>query len=260
MAKKNPEKDVNNLLNQLNQDLESFIERFIRSSTDIESWGTLSNGLKFKDNEDCEEHELSCSVSNKQITSLYKNIDSIIHHIKNKSAELRELAIKDSLTGLYNRHFFNEVIEREVARGERNSEVVSFIMIDLDKLKQINDGLGHLTGDKMLVEASNLIKNTVRKSDMVFRFGGDEFLVLMVNSDCGMTNYMIKRLIDACGKWNNDNEKEYGCRLSFSIGCSTCYKCDDILEALNEADARMYKNKKEKKETEMRLKQSINHN
>ncbi len=263
MTKGDQDKDnIHHLLERFNNDLERFIREFIDSSADIGDWGTLSEKTETVTNsekgyEGLKEIGPSFDV---RISALYKNIDAIISHVKNKSAELRELAIKDSLTGLYNRHFFNEVIEREVARGERNSEVVSFIMMDLDNLKDINDNLGHLTGDRILVEAAKMIKKTVRKSDMVFRFGGDEFLALMINADCEMTNRMIRRLAESSDRWNRDYEKEYGCRLSFSIGCSTCYRCADILASLNEADSRMYQNKRVKKNSETVLKRSVTPN
>lgn len=186
-------------------------------------------------------------ISEEPVRALYENINTLVYHLKNREDKLHELAIKDNLTGRYNRHFFNEVIEREIARIERSNEVVSFIMIDLDGLKQINDNLGHLTGDKILVECAELINKTARKSDIVFRFGGDEFLVLLANADCEKTTVMIKRLLEKTQKWNMENAEEYGCRLSFSIGCSTCKNCHEILKTLNEADKRMYQNKKYRK-------------
>jgi len=168
--------------------------------------------------------------------------------------------MKDQLTGLYNRHFFNEIIEREANRIERTGEVISFIMMDMDDLKYINDNLGHLTGDKILIEGARLLCQNVRKADIVFRFGGDEFLVLLVNADCDDTEYMIRRFINAVDTWNKDRAGEYGCKMSFSIGCSTCKSCSAILKTLNEADERMYRNKKAKKESALFQKQSAHLN
>jgi len=195
----------------------------------------------------CFECEVFKIISEEPLRLLYENINTLIFHVKDKGIKLQELAIKDQLTGLYNRHFFNEVIEREAARSNRTAEPLSFIMIDLDYFKQINDTLGHLTGDKILIEAALLIKKTLRKADLLFRFGGDEFLVILPNTDCAKSNYMVERLLTAVIDWNKDNETTYGCKLSFSIGCSTCEKGCDFLKALKEADDKMYQDKTKKR-------------
>jgi len=224
------------------------------SSEDHRCWlqvGTLCGGKvqgefakKYKT---CFECDVLKIISGDPVRMLCENINTLIFHLKDKTIKFHELAIKDPLTGLYNRHFFNEIIEREMASIERKSETLSFIMIDIDHFKEINDTLGHLAGDKVLIEAATLIKNTARKADLAFRFGGDEFLVLLTNADCDKTTNMVGRLGDAIELWNKDNANAYGCRLSFSIGCSTCGKECDIHSALKDADEKMYQNKKEKK-------------
>lgn len=181
------------------------------------------------------------------IRRIYEDIDILIFHLQDRASRFRKLALIDSLTGLYNRHFFNEIIEREMSRAGRKSEIVSFMMMDIDNFKDVNDTLGHLAGDSLLVETGTLLKETVRKSDLVFRFGGDEFLVLMANADCCETENMVSRLLKELDKWNDEKAASYGRRLSLSIGCATCAKNCDIHDALNEADAEMYANKKGKK-------------
>ncbi len=192
---------------------------------------------------DCEVFKV---ISEQPVRTLYENINTLIFHLNNRASRLRELSIIDHLTGMYNRHFFNEVIEREFARLKKNGEAVSFIMIDMDHLKQINDTLGHLTGDKILVESANLIRNSVRKSDLVFRFGGDEFMVLMMNTSCGKSARVARRLGEETVRWNNNNAQKFGCVISFSLGCSTSDDSNNLLATLNEADVKMYRNKKEK--------------
>lgn len=223
------------------------------SSKDYHCWllvGTMCGGEvqgEFaKKYETCFDCKVFRIISKEPVRLLYENINTIISHLKNWESRLLEFAIKDQLTGLYNRHLFNEIIEREMTRAERDGQAISFIMTDLDDLKHINDTLGHLTGDRMLVETAKLIKDTVRRSDLVFRFGGDEFLVLMVNADCDKVTNMVDRLLYRVDRWNKDNADTYGCRLSLSIGCSTCEKGGDVLEALRDADAKMYQNKMKK--------------
>jgi diguanylate cyclase (GGDEF)-like protein len=194
----------------------------------------------------CSECDVFKSAYKEPLRALYENINVLIFHLQDKVTKFKDIAIRDYLTGLYNRHFFNEVIEREIASVERRDEPLSFIMIDMDNFKKINDTQGHLTGDRLLIEAARLIKNTVRKADLVFRYGGDEFLVLLMKADCEKTGFMIERLSKAVGKWNNEKAEKFGCTMSFSIGCSTFEKGSDMNSALMKADERMYQEKKKK--------------
>jgi diguanylate cyclase (GGDEF)-like protein/PAS domain S-box-containing protein len=92
---------------------------------------------------------------------------------------LRQQAIHDALTGLYNRHYLEEALSRELYRQERNGQPLSIIMMDLDHLKKINDFYGHAAGDAVLRELGKLIRRSIRVSDMPCRYGGDEFVLVM---------------------------------------------------------------------------------
>ena len=93
------------------------------------------------------------------------------------------MGIRDRLTGLYNRHYFNDVIRRELARSRRHGVAISVLLIDVDRFKQINDVRGHQIGDEVLQFVANYLTACVRESDLVFRWGGDEFLVLLTQAD-----------------------------------------------------------------------------
>ncbi len=188
-------------------------------------------------------------ISQDPLRRLYENIDVLIYHLQEKAASFHNLAIIDPLTGLYNRHLFNEIIEREISRADRRLERLSFIMMDLDDFKSINDTLGHLTGDKVLTDAAQLIKQAARREDLAFRFGGDEFLVLMTKAGCQEAAHMMKRLQESIERWNSEEGRRLGCVMSISTGCATCTQSCDIQSALSEADSKMYENKKKKKKT-----------
>ena len=194
----------------------------------------------------CFECDVHKRIAEEPVRALYERISTLIFHLNDKAVKLNELAIKDPLTGLYNRHFFNEIVKRDVASANRKDETLSFIIIDLDNFKRINDTLGHLTGDRILIEAAGLFANTIRKADLAIRYGGDEFLIFVRDGDCDKTANLIMRLQDVVEKWNNDNAEVFGCRLSFSAGCSVCGNNCDINAALMEADERMYINKRGK--------------
>ncbi len=107
---------------------------------------------------------------------------------------LRESALKDSLTGLYNRRFLQEYTETLIAGVLRREKAVGLIMCDLDFFKQVNDLYGHNIGDEVLKETSNVIKKSIRTSDLVVRFGGEEFLVLMLDINEGETLNVAEKI------------------------------------------------------------------
>lgn len=107
-----------------------------------------------------------------------KNIELEI--LNNK---LNDLAVKDHLTGLYNRRYFYENIEKEIVKAKRIGYSISLIMIDLNDFKKVNDSLGHEEGDRLLKGFGNICQQLLRKDfDFVIRFGGDEFIIVLL--DC----------------------------------------------------------------------------
>lgn len=103
--------------------------------------------------------------------------------LEQKNEELRQLSITDQLTQLYNRRYLQEVLKREFSRAKRYRSKLSCLIADIDHFKIINDKYGHLQGDAVLRELAALIKNTTREVDIPFRFGGEEFLVLLPETD-----------------------------------------------------------------------------
>jgi diguanylate cyclase (GGDEF)-like protein len=94
-------------------------------------------------------------------------------------AELRQLVITDALTGCFNRRHFEEIIGREIQRHRRYEIPLSLVFVDVDHFKAVNDSLGHEAGDRVLKLVARVLVEHVRQADYVFRWGGDEFLVLM---------------------------------------------------------------------------------
>jgi diguanylate cyclase (GGDEF)-like protein/PAS domain S-box-containing protein len=108
-------------------------------------------------------------------------LEQRLRKIEALEAELREQAIRDPLTGLFNRRYFNESIEREIARSQRAGEPLSIILVDVDHFKEINDTYGHQVGDAFLVIVANRLQNNSRRSDIITRYGGEEFLLVLPN-------------------------------------------------------------------------------
>jgi len=102
---------------------------------------------------------------------------------RSKFEETERSAVTDSLTGLYNRRFFAATFEREVRRGRRHGMMLSLIMLDLDGFKEINDEYGHLFGDLVLRRVARLVRRAIRESDTACRYGGEEFAVILPETD-----------------------------------------------------------------------------
>ena len=119
----------------------------------------------------------------KRVENSLKNANELlkfqVDEIKKLQSDLREQALHDPLTGLYNRRYLSETIEREIAVAKREKKHLSVIVMDLDHFKNINDTFGHQVGDQFLTEFANLIGNRIRKSDTACRYGGEEFLLVL---------------------------------------------------------------------------------
>ena len=102
--------------------------------------------------------------------------------LKVANEKLRDAAVRDSLTGLYNHRFFQEVLEREVNRAVRHERPIALMMVDIDNFKKVNDQYGHPTGDQVLKAIAQAIVKDTRRSDVVARYGGEEFVVILPES------------------------------------------------------------------------------
>lgn len=111
-----------------------------------------------------------------------------------KTEKLYELATRDGLTGVYNRAFYIESFNKKVHESLRNNRPFSLILLDLDYFKQINDEYGHLTGDEVLKSIAILLKSQLRESDLICRWGGEEFSILLLDTDLKSASYVAEKL------------------------------------------------------------------
>ena len=153
--------------------------------------------------------------------------------------QLEKRANLDFLTHTLNRHRFTELYEYELSSARRYKRPLSVAMIDLDDFKHINDAFGHKIGDEALMALSKLLKAQLRSADLIGRFGGDEFIVAMPETDFSQAQTTFKRIREALAAFNQS--EQLPCKLSVSIGISSS---DSGYEGLIErADAAMYQSK-----------------
>ena len=163
--------------------------------------------------------------------------------------ELLSLSMTDSLTGLHNRRGFISLAEQQLKLSNRNKRGMQLYFADLDGLKWINDTLGHEEGDKAIIEAATVFKETFRTSDIIARLGGDEYAALAVDITDANSEIFTARLQSLIDTRNNQENRRY--RLSISVGCSY-YDPENpcsLDELMAHADKLMYEHKQKKKGT-----------
>ncbi len=155
-----------------------------------------------------------------------------------------ELAFTDGLTGLYNRRYLMEQIEREVSRAERSKRPLSLIMIDLDELKAINDRFGHHEGDGILKGLGSIIKVNTRASDVAARWGGDEFMLLTPETGSKSARKISERIRAQVERYRTKIDgKEV--RISISIGIASYpAHASEVTQLLQRVDEAMYSAKR----------------
>ncbi len=165
---------------------------------------------------------------------------------KQLELELKQLLITDNLTGLYNQRHFLTVLERELERAKRYRRPLSLACIDLDNFKQVNDAFGHLEGNNALRFTAHAIQGQVRETDLAFRYGGDEFMVLLPETsrkEAEVICCRIKASFDQC--WAEEWSPKRGCPVvSLSMGIAECDRHESMDALVRRADDTMYEVKK----------------
>jgi diguanylate cyclase (GGDEF)-like protein len=157
-------------------------------------------------------------------------------------SKLRRMVITDPLTGCRNRRFFEEVIGRELQRHRRYGIPMSVLFVDVDRFKAVNDTLGHDVGDRVLREVAAFLLSNIREADYVFRWGGDEFLVLLSCGEEEARRRGIALQVDFA-RYSTAATLPQG--VGLSIGSAEVTETsDDVLGLIKVADERMYENKR----------------
>lgn len=172
---------------------------------------------------------------------LFIVVSELLVHLHAALTRERALARTDPLTGLANSLSFTEIAEREIAVARRTGRSLSLIWIDLDGFKQINDDLGHATGDAVLAQVGAAVRRSTRRTDVAARMGGDEFAVLLPETDLAGASVIVEKIVAGVGQNVTIEDR----RISMSIGALVCEKVlPDLDMILKKADDLMYEVKR----------------
>ncbi|MEK6945379.1 MAG: GGDEF domain-containing protein [Nanoarchaeota archaeon] len=167
-------------------------------------------------------------------------IDSLFKSIDESFSLIYDLAIHDEKTGLYNHKFFETELEMEIEKAKRDQQKLSLIITDIDFFKKINDKYGHIKADELLAQLAKVLQKQVRKSDVIARFGGEEFFILLPETNFEKAKRLSSRLKNAI---HSDNFlKKHG--LTVSGGITQFRKNDSKKSFKSRADKALYEAKK----------------
>lgn len=161
-----------------------------------------------------------------------------------RTHQLRELASREPLTGLYNRRHFNEMLERQFSEAVRYNTDLSCLMIDLDEFKAANDAFGHQLGDELLVLTAGTIVGQLRTADLAARYGGDEFIILLPQTDAERAHILAERMVE---RFSRDVAERFpNVRVSMSVGIASLQLLEpkDAESLIRHADRALYDAKK----------------
>ncbi|APG27300.1 hypothetical protein A7E78_05255 [Syntrophotalea acetylenivorans] len=184
---------------------------------------------------DCLSLDQSCREAAVQI-GWHLNNKHRIELLRRSEANLARKAVTDSLTGLFNRGYFDADLEQKTILAHRTGRPLTLLLADLDHFKTVNDNYGHLAGDQVLQSFAELLKKSGRKSDIVCRYGGEEFAVILPECDSDQAFFAAERLR------KNVSRHDFGCPLTVSIGlASTTMNCRySSSQLLEHADLALY--------------------
>lgn len=188
---------------------------------------------------------ISVSFIGGNISALRHDLATSRKKLQSSLVQIKEMAIHDDLTGFYNRRHLMELVTTENNRSNRTGSIFTLAMLDLDKFKNINDTFGHQAGDEVLTTFSHIISNVLRKTDFCGRYGGEEFLVVLTQTDLQDAKVFAERLRACVEEFlfiDLGRGRKSG--VTVSIGLAEHKRNEDIDKTISRADEAMYKAKK----------------
>ncbi|MEG4228657.1 diguanylate cyclase [Microcoleus sp. N9_B2] len=191
-------------------------------------------------------NQLLIQQQRQQLLEQNQRLEHEIQERLRAEAEVRQLSVTDELTGLYNRRGFFLLANQQLKIARRTQTSYFILFADLDGLKKINDTLGHEMGDRVIVDAAQILKQTFREADIVARLGGDEFALFIPNFSGDSSTNFHSRLEENIDRFNQQSERAY---ISISLGVEFGDLNNEVLleQLLAKADKLMYEHKRTKR-------------
>lgn len=185
---------------------------------------------------------IGSAINNAELYTLVKKQQS---ELKNVNKKLKELSITDGLTELFNHTHFIKIFNREFRRAQRYKEALSLLMIDIDDFKKINDRYGHLIGDTVLHEISRLCKRSLRETDSIGRYGGEEFIILLPQTDLEGAKIFAERLRNLIKdlRFSPENHESFSVTISTGVMAFSDGNMENAEQLIEIADCCLYRAK-----------------
>ncbi|MBK7319415.1 diguanylate cyclase [Candidatus Villigracilis affinis] len=183
-----------------------------------------------------------------EIAERIKIEDELLHHrhhleelVKERTREIHRMAITDPLTGIFNRRHLISLGERAINHSKRYSHTLTAMMIDIDYFKKINDTYGHAAGDEALRKLADQIRQALRTTDILGRYGGEEFVVLMPETDLASGHKIAERLLHMVRELNIRSDKtEFGITISVGLAEQSQANAQTLDDLIDQADKALY--------------------
>ncbi|MDC7124681.1 MAG: diguanylate cyclase [Spirochaetales bacterium] len=195
---------------------------------------------------DLYKHKNALEDTTSKLNSKVVELEKLHCELENKNKQLELLSNMDALTGVYNRRFFNEILEKDWSRSIRENAPISLFIIDIDYFKKYNDTYGHTAGDKALKKVAQAASGTIKRNiDTFARYGGEEFSAILPGTECSAAVSLAEEMIEAVRILKIPHTASATNFVTISLGCATYYNFKEytVMDLVNTADSALYEAK-----------------